>query len=190
MVAWMNQIAFDKTLATGQAHFWSRSRQELWRKGETSGNTLTVISIHLDCDSDTLLLKVSAAGPACHTGANSCFFTPLAKAAEGFSPAKSEQFIQSTGSFSLTTLYHILLDRQENPRPGSYTHQLLTQGEDEIVKKIGEEAVEIILAAKGQGNERLIEEVADLTYHTLVLLVSRGLSPSHILAELAQRHAG
>ena len=188
MLAWMNQEAFDKTLETGQVHFWSRSRDELWRKGATSGNTMQVKSIHLDCDSDALLLSVEAAGPACHTGARSCFFTPIATQ-DASSPPESPIGEPAGSDFSLDTLFRALLDRQQNPRPGSYTNQLLSQGEDEIVKKIGEEAVEIILAAKGQGDQRLIEEVSDLTYHTLVLLVSRGLKPDDIIAELARRHA-
>jgi phosphoribosyl-ATP pyrophosphohydrolase/phosphoribosyl-AMP cyclohydrolase len=181
MMAWMDQNALEKTIATGLAHFWSRSRQKYWQKGETSGNFLRVVSIHLDCDADTLLLRVEAAGPACHTGARSCFFTHLA-ATTAVSPSK-------TSSFSLDTLYDILIDRQKNPQPGSYTQQLLSQGEDEILKKMGEEAVEIILAAKAQGDQRLIEEIADFTYHSLVLLVSRGLAPSDIITELARRHA-
>ena len=188
MMAWMNQQAFDKTLETGQAHFWSRSRQKLWRKGETSGNTLQVRSIQLDCDSDVLLLEVEAAGPACHTGARSCFFTTIATHSEPVS--KKRENLEPEVGFNLESLYQTLLDRQRNPKPGSYTNQLLTQGEDEIVKKIGEEAVEIILAAKGQGNPRLVEEIADLTYHTLVLMVLRGLAPNDILAELDRRHAG
>jgi phosphoribosyl-ATP pyrophosphohydrolase/phosphoribosyl-AMP cyclohydrolase len=188
MLAWMNQQAFDKTIETGQAHFWSRSRQKLWRKGETSGNLLQVTSISLDCDSDTVLLKVKADGPACHTGARSCFFTPVANSTEPQFAAQSETSQLQPASFSLDTLYDILIERQKHPRPGSYTQRLLLQGEDEILKKIGEEAVEIILAAKSQGDQRLIEEIADITYHSLVLLVSRGLSPGDILAELARRH--
>ena len=188
MMAWMNQQAFDKTLETGQAHFWSRSRQKLWRKGETSGNTLQVRSIQLDCDSDALLLEVEAAGPACHTGARSCFFTTIATHSEPVSTSREN--LEPEAGINLESLFQTLLDRQRNPKPGSYTNQLLNQGEDEIVKKIGEEAVEIILAAKGQGNPRLIEEIADLTYHTLVLLVLRGLAPNDILAELDRRHAG
>jgi phosphoribosyl-ATP pyrophosphohydrolase/phosphoribosyl-AMP cyclohydrolase len=187
MLAWMNRVAFEKTIETGQAYFWSRSRNELWRKGATSGNILQVSSILLDCDSDTLLLKVEAAGPACHTGARSCFYTQIADSARSsLGSAQPDQ--RSEADFSLEALYTTLRDRLDNPKPGSYTNQLLSQGEDEIVKKIGEEAVEIILAAKGQGDQRLIEEIADLTYHTLVLLVSRGLSPDDILTELFSRH--
>jgi phosphoribosyl-ATP pyrophosphohydrolase len=188
MLAWMNQESFDKTIETGQAHFWSRSRQKLWLKGETSGNLMQVASISLDCDSDTVLLNVKAAGPACHTGARSCFFTPVAKTTEVQFAAKPGTSQLQPASFSLDTLYDILIDRQTHPRPGSYTQRLLSQGEDEILKKIGEEAVEIILAAKSQGDQRLIEEIADITYHSLVLLVSRGLAPGDILAELARRH--
>jgi phosphoribosyl-ATP pyrophosphohydrolase/phosphoribosyl-AMP cyclohydrolase len=187
MMAWMNREAFDKTLATGQAYFWSRSRQTLWRKGETSGNTMEVISIDLDCDSDVLLLKVKPAGPACHTGARSCFYTSIAGRSDA-PPHTDQTDANLHPPFSLQSLFTTIKDRQDHPKAGSYTNQLFSRGEDEIVKKIGEEAVEIILAAKGQGDQRLIEEIADLTYHTLVLLASRGLNPGDVLAELNDRH--
>ncbi len=168
MVAWMNEEALQRTQETGQAHFWSRSRQELWRKGATSGNTMDVREILVDCDADTLLLRVDPAGPACHTGRESCFYRKLQPSV-------------------LETLFAIILDRQANPRPGSYTVRLLEAGEDEILKKVGEEAMEVILAAKGQGDRRLIAEIADLVYHLLVLLAARGLSLADVEDELAHR---
>jgi len=168
MVAWMNEEALRHTQETGQAHFWSRSRQELWHKGATSGNVMNVREIRVDCDADTLLLLVDPAGPACHTGEQSCFYRRLQPSV-------------------LETLFATILDRQANPRPGSYTVHLLEAGEDEILKKVGEEAMEVILAAKGQGDERLISEIADLFYHLLVLLAARGLSLADVEDELVRR---
>lgn len=188
MVAWMNEEALRRTQETGQAHFWSRSRQELWHKGATSGNVMHVRQIWVDCDADTLLLQVDPAGPACHTGERSCFYrelhppSPSPQTWEGKRPGEG-----LGGPTILKTLFATILDRQANPRPGSYTVQLLDAGEDEILKKVGEEAVEVILAAKGQGDERLIAEMADLFYHLLVLLAARGLTLADVEAELAQR---
>jgi phosphoribosyl-ATP pyrophosphohydrolase/phosphoribosyl-AMP cyclohydrolase len=181
MVAWMNEEALQRTRETGQAHFWSRSRQELWHKGGTSGNTMVVRDLHVDCDGDTLLLQVDPAGPACHTGNGSCFFRrsgsfdapPLRPDAGG------EQVLHS--------LFATILERQANRVPGSYTAHLLDSGEDEILKKVGEEAMEVILAAKGQGDGRLTAEVADLLYHLLVLLAARGLDLADVEAELVRR---
>ncbi|RLF30445.1 MAG: bifunctional phosphoribosyl-AMP cyclohydrolase/phosphoribosyl-ATP pyrophosphatase [Thermoplasmata archaeon] len=183
MVAWMNAEALQRTRETGQAHFWSRSRQELWHKGATSGNVMHVREIWVDCDADTLLLRVDPAGPACHTGEQSCFFRRL----DSLSPKIGAAGEGTEGGSALDTLFATILDRQANPRPGSYTAQLLDTGEDEILKKVGEEAMEIILAAKGQGDERLISEVADLFYHLLVLLAARGLTLADVGAELARR---
>lgn len=179
MVAWMNAEALNRTQDSGQAWFWSRSRGELWHKGATSGNVMQVREIWADCDGDTLLLKVDPAGPACHTGARSCFFKRL-------DPAETQRPAQP-GLF-LHTLQSIIHDRKLRPQPNSYTVRLFAAGEDEIVKKVGEEAVEVILAAKAQGNERLISETADLLYHVLVLLACRGLTLSQVEAELARRH--
>jgi len=169
MVAWMNEEALRRTQETGQVHFWSRSRQALWHKGATSGNLMNVREIRVDCDADTLLLKVDPAGPACHTGERSCFHRRLQPPTV------------------LQTLFATILDRQANRPPGSYTAYLLDAGEDEVLKKIGEEAMEVILAAKGQGDERLVAEVADLFYHLLVLLAARGLTLADVEAELVRR---
>jgi phosphoribosyl-AMP cyclohydrolase / phosphoribosyl-ATP pyrophosphohydrolase len=171
MLAYMNEEAYRLTIETRQTHFWSRSRQTLWHKGAESGNVQPVVEIRLDCDRDAILLKVKPDGPACHTGAVSCFFQ------EPFVPA-----------FSLQNLYELICQRRDNPSPGSYTASLFEHGEDEIAKKLGEEAIEVILASKGQGNQRLVEELADLTYHALVLLAQNGLQPADIRAELARRH--
>lgn len=181
MVAWMNEEALLRTQETGQAHFWSRSRQQLWRKGATSGHVMKVRDIQVDCDADTLLLQVEAAGPACHTGNRSCFFRHLGK------PVDSPTRPGVGESDVLHTLFSTILERKAAFRPDSYTARLLTAGEDEILKKIGEEAMEVILAAKGQGDERVIAEVADLLYHLLVLLASRSLTLNDVEAELVER---
>lgn len=178
MVAWMNEEALRLTQETGQAHFWSRSRQELWHKGATSGNVMNVREIRVDCDADTLLVQADPAGPACHTGERSCFYRQLGapSADVGFRAARI-----------LDELFAVILDRQTSRPAGSYTAYLLDAGEDEILKKVGEEAMEVILAAKGQGDGRLVAEMADLIYHLLVLLAARGLSLEVVRGELARR---
>lgn len=178
MVAWMNEEALRLTQETGQAHFWSRSRQELWHKGATSGNVMNVREIRVDCDADTLLVLADPAGPACHTGERSCFYRQLGapSADAGFRAARI-----------LDELFAVILDRQTSRPAGSYTAHLLDAGEDEILKKVGEEAMEVILAAKGQGDGRLVAEMADLIYHLLVLLAARGLSLEVVRGELARR---
>jgi phosphoribosyl-ATP pyrophosphohydrolase/phosphoribosyl-AMP cyclohydrolase len=181
MVAWMNEEALRLTQATGQAHFWSRSRRELWHKGATSGSFMHVRHMQVDCDADTLLLQVDPTGPACHTGNRSCFFRYIGE----FVEPRVRRDVD--GSNVLHTLFATILNRQTNPRPGSYTAHLLEAGEDEILKKVGEEAVEVILAAKGQGDERLVAEMADLLYHLLVLLAARGLTLADVEAELDRR---
>jgi len=144
----------------------------------------------VDCDQDAILVTVEPAGPACHTGNMSCFYRQYTSDAGEFSMISATQntSIDEKLNFTLDTLFEIICDRWENPSPNSYTAQLFSMGEDEIVKKVGEEAVEVILASKAQGDQRLVEEVADLAYHVLVLLAFRGLSPADIRIELAQRH--
>jgi phosphoribosyl-AMP cyclohydrolase / phosphoribosyl-ATP pyrophosphohydrolase len=177
MLAWMNAEAWQLTQETGEAHFWSRSRQSLWHKGETSGNVQHVVEIRLDCDADTILLRVDPAGPACHTGERSCFYTVV----NGLPSAVGGQ------GQVLDELYRVILDRKQNPRPGSYTAQLLEKGMAEISKKVGEESVEVIVAALGQSDERLVSETADLLYHSLVLLAARGVPLAQVEAELEKR---
>jgi phosphoribosyl-AMP cyclohydrolase / phosphoribosyl-ATP pyrophosphohydrolase len=166
MVAYMDRQAFARTLETGEAHFWSRSRRALWRKGETSGNLLKVESIQADCDGDALLLSVRPTGPACHTGARACFAEP---------------------AILFDQLQATIHDRSVSRPAGSYTAQLLVQGRPQILRKVGEEAIEVIVAADHEGNDALIREVADLWYHILVLLEERGLEPSAVLRELGVR---
>ena len=188
MVGWLDREALDATLATGEAHFHSRSRARLWRKGETSGNVLSVRDIALDCDADALLLVVDPAGPTCHRGTRSCFDTdgaPADAAAQGFA--------------WLETLWTTIDERAALRPEGSYTSRLLAGGVDAVGRKVTEEATEVLIAAKddaaaGPDSEAtraaLAGETADLLYHTLVLLAERGLEPAEVLDILRTRHAG
>jgi len=160
MLAWMNDEAERRTRETGEAWFWSRSRQELWHKGATSGNTLAVEEFRDDCDGDALLLRVNAAGPACHAGSVSCF---------------------------APWLWRVVSDRAQERPQGSYTTQLLEEGVAACARKVGEEGVEVAVAALDESDERLVSEVADLWFHTYVLLAARGLDPSAVEDELARR---
>ncbi|MCL2580299.1 MAG: bifunctional phosphoribosyl-AMP cyclohydrolase/phosphoribosyl-ATP diphosphatase HisIE [Oscillospiraceae bacterium] len=174
-LAYMNRESLEITLKEGYTCFYSRSRNALWRKGESSGNVQKVVSITADCDLDALLVKVIPAGPACHTGAESCFYQSLF-------------MTDQPGSFSLQSLYELLAGRKSEPKPGSYTSYLFEKGEDKILKKIGEEAAEVLIAAKNDDNRELTCELADLCYHALVLMVERGLPLGQVRDELAGRH--
>ena len=175
MVAWMDRAAVESTLKTGLTHFWSRSRQAPWRKGETSGHEQHVQGLYADCDADTLLVQVHQVGVACHTGARSCFFNALS----GGAPAAS----------MLERLERIVGERKAAPTGGSYVAGLLARGEAAVCRKIGEEAVEVVTAALGgEGNARVVEEIADLWFHTLVLLGERGIPLREVMEELARRH--
>lgn len=171
-LAYMNRESLAKTIETQQTWFWSRSRQELWHKGETSGNTQRVVSLTYDCDADAILVLVDPAGPACHTGAISCFETGLKTT--------------SIGSV-LDQLYLLIESRERERPPNSYTTYLFDEGLDKILKKLGEESAETIIAAKNEDQGRVVSEVADLMYHLLVLLVARGVSLEEISHELGQR---
>ena len=177
MLAYMNAEALARTLETGEAWFWSRRRQELWHKGGTSGNTQRVVEVRYDCDADALLLRVEPRGPACHTGHPTCFYRRLSSSPEGTAEEGAV----------LDRLWAIIQDRMAHPKEGSYTCHLLAAGEPEILKKLGEEAIEVIIAAQAQGNARLVSELADLMYHLLVLLAARGLSWADVEGELARR---
>ena len=184
MVAWMDREALAATRNTGSSHFWSRSRQLLWRKGETSGHHQHVDGIYADCDRDTLLLQVHQEGVACHTGARTCFFTRVSGA------ATSSQAASGAGPAMLEVLERVLLSRKVAPPPGSYVGGLFEKGEPVICRKIGEEAIEVVTAALGgEGDERLVSEVADLWFHSMVLLAGRGIPLRRVFAELARRHA-
>ncbi|MBE5739850.1 MAG: bifunctional phosphoribosyl-AMP cyclohydrolase/phosphoribosyl-ATP diphosphatase HisIE [Clostridiales bacterium] len=174
-VAYMNKESLEITMKEGRTCFWSRSRQELWRKGETSGNVQRVVSITADCDKDALVVKVEKAGPACHTGAESCFFNPVYIDEE-----KSE--------FSLQGLYELLEGRNKERPEGSYTTYLFEKGTDKILKKVGEECTEVIIAGKADDKKETIYEIADLAYHVMVLMVQMGISVEDVHKELASRH--
>jgi phosphoribosyl-AMP cyclohydrolase / phosphoribosyl-ATP pyrophosphohydrolase len=171
MLAYMNQESLARTIETKQTWFWSRSRQELWHKGATSGNTQEVVSLALDCDGDAIVVLVKPAGPACHTGSVSCFNITQE---------------ENLGSL-LSRLYQLIGDRERERPAGSYTTYLFDEGIDKILKKVGEESAETIIAAKNDDNGRLVAEVSDLIYHLLVLLVARGVSLEEIANELKQR---
>jgi phosphoribosyl-AMP cyclohydrolase / phosphoribosyl-ATP pyrophosphohydrolase len=189
MVAWMNREALQRTLETGETHFWSRSRQALWRKGETSGHGQHVEALYADCDGDTLLVLVHQRGAACHTGSRTCFFRRMdLRGADVAGAAASPGRLGAAAAPSiLDALDRVIQSRRAVPREGSYVSRLLAEGDARIAKKIGEEAAEVIVATLAEGPERLVAEVADLWFHTLVLLSSRGLSPREVLAELERR---
>lgn len=170
MLAWANAEAVAKTAETGFAHFWSRSRKALWRKGETSGHALRVVEARADCDRDTLLLVVEPEGPACHTGSRTCFGET--------SP---------TAAGMLEELARVVQQRAAAPVDASYTARLLAKGPGHVLKKIGEEATEVVLAASGESDERLAAESADLLFHLLVALQQRGVSVASVMDELRRR---
>ena len=176
MLAYMNEESLRISIDEGRTCFWSRSRKELWRKGETSGNVQHIVSIKADCDMDALVVNVIKDGPACHTGAESCFFEHV--------------FGDDTEAFTLDTLYGIITDRKENRKPGSYTNYLFDKGIDKILKKVGEESTEVVIAGKSGVMGDTIYEIGDLVYHVLVLMAQMGISPEDVIKELASRHAG
>lgn len=175
MVAYMNRESLKISMETGKTCFWSRSRQELWTKGETSGNYQHIVSITADCDLDTLKVVVEKDGPACHTGAETCFFNPVYQSEE-----KSD--------FTLDALMELIRGRKTNPQEGSYTTYLFQKGLDKILKKIGEESTEVIIAAKDNDQKETIYEISDLVYHVMVMMIQQGISLEDIRRELASRH--
>lgn len=177
MVAYMNQESYEKTLETGRMTYYSRSRQELWLKGETSGHFQYVKSLMLDCDNDTILAKVRQVGAACHTGHRSCFFQELAK----------KDYVETNPLHVLMEDYDVILERKAHPKEGSYTNYLFDKGIDKILKKCGEEATEIVIAAKNPDAEELKYEIADFLYHMMVLMVECGLDWNDITKELVNR---
>ncbi len=174
-LAYMNRESLAITIDERRTCFFSRSRQELWRKGETSGNVQHVVSITADCDCDALVVEVVKDGPACHTGAESCFFNRL---------YLSDELKQ----FSYEGLYELIKGRKTEPKEGSYTTYLFNKGTDKILKKVGEESTEVILAAAKGDKEETVFEIADVCYHILVLMVQMGISVKDITAELEKRH--
>ncbi len=173
-LAYMNRESLEISLEKKLTCFWSRSRQELWLKGETSGNYQHIVSITADCDYDALEVRVKKEGPACHLGADSCFHNPLLG--------------QKEEKFRLEGLYQLLQGRKKDMPEGSYTTYLFQKGLDKILKKVGEESTEVIIAGKAQDKAETVYEIADLAYHVLVLMVQMGISVEDIRAELAGRH--
>lgn len=182
MLGYMNQQAMTRTLETKSVHFWSRSRQTLWEKGETSGHKLHVKELYIDCDRDTILVKVQPAGPTCHTGARTCFFSRLTEPG----PAGGEKSEESSGGI-LEGVLRTIEDRRLNPQPGSYTTRLFEGGHDKILKKVAEEAGEVLLASKGGKREEIVYEVADLFFHTLMVLGYHDVRLRDIYEELGKR---
>ena len=182
-LAYANREALEETLATGEAHFYSRSRGELWRKGATSGNTQRVVEVRLDCDGDAVLYRVEPRGPACHTGESTCFFTTLA--GEGVGVATEGADGTSLGTM-VERLAGLIAQRHAEMPEGSYTAGLIRRGPERVAQKVGEEAVEVVIAALG--DDRLAEETADLVYHLLVLLEERGVGTEKVAGVLRDRH--
>ncbi len=180
-LAYANREAVEKTLSTGEAHYYSRSRAELWRKGATSGNTQRVVEIRVDCDGDALLYKVEPRGPACHTGETTCFFTTLS--GDGTTNATSEEV--GFGAV-VERLAGTIAERHREMPEESYTAGLIRSGPERVAQKVGEEAVEVVVAALT--DERLAEETADLVYHLLVLLEERGVGIESVAGVLRDRH--
>jgi len=174
-VAYMNKESLQISMEKGLTCFWSRSRNELWLKGETSGNYQHIVSITADCDGDALTVLVEKDGPACHTGAETCFHNPVWESEERH-------------AFSLESLMEMLQGRKTNPKEGSYTTYLFEKGLDKILKKVGEECTEVIIGAKSDDKAETVYEIADLCYHVMVLMVEMGISLEDIHRELASRH--
>ena len=174
-LAYMNKESLQISMEKGLTCFWSRSRQELWLKGETSGNYQHIVSIEADCDNDALVVKVEPEGPACHLGTKSCFTKPV---------WESEELHE----FSLEGLMELLRGRKEEKKEGSYTTYLFEKGLDKILKKVGEECTEVIIAAKAEDKKETIYEIADLAYHVMVLMLQAGITLEDIHKELASRH--
>lgn len=174
-VAYMNQESLGITMKEGYTCFFSRSRQELWRKGETSGNRQKVVNITADCDGDALTVEVIKDGPACHTGAESCFFNEIYQA-------------EDETPFSYEGLYEMIRGRKIEPKEGSYTTYLFDKGMDKILKKVGEESTEVIIAGAKADREETIYEIADLAYHVMVMMVEQGIDLKDVTAELVKRH--
>jgi phosphoribosyl-ATP pyrophosphohydrolase/phosphoribosyl-AMP cyclohydrolase len=188
MMAYMNQESLEITLKEGRTCFWSRSRQELWRKGETSGHIQQVEEIRYDCDGDTLLVKVQQTGGACHTGHKSCFYRKLegeTAAEKVFAP--EEVYNKKDNSSILAELQEVIKDRKQNPQPDSYTSSLYEKGENEFLKKLGEETTEIVMAAVKGDRAEITYEIADFLYHLLVVMVYYNISLEEVFSELKER---
>ena len=183
MLAYMDKEALELTISTNYAHYFSRTKQRIWKKGESSNHTQEIVNIMLDCDNDTLLLKVNQEGVACHTGRKSCFFTDLQTNEE-----VSKVEVDTTAAYGvIDTLYHTILDRKNDDPSKSYTSKLLNGEQNSMLKKIVEESGEFTFAIKDDDEEEIIYEAADITYHVLVALASKNISPDRVKQELARR---
>lgn len=181
MVAYMNADTIKRTIETGRATFWSRSRQEIWVKGDTSGNYMYVKEVRVDCDCDCLIVLVNPAGPACHTGNRSCFFRKIENGTlveDNNVPVRSDILAREEA---------VVIDRKQHPEEGSYTNYLFEKGEDKILKKVGEEAAEVVIAGKNCDKDEISYEVADLMYHMTVMLVDNGMTWEDIYKEMERR---
>mgnify|MGYP000279796803 CR=1 FL=1 len=190
MLAYMNRESLEKSIETGKTHFWSRSRNKLWMKGEASGHVQYIRDIYFDCDGDTLLIKVDQIKEACHTGHKSCFYRKLAQGTTGVQKleGKSIEGKSYENSFHiLQELYDVVLHRRNHPVDGSYTNYLFDKGIDKILKKVGEEASEVIIASKNRAKDEVVYETADLLYHIIVLLVEQDVTLDDIYFELMKR---
>lgn len=185
MVGFMNQEALDATQETQRVHFWSRSRKQLWKKGETSGHELILKQIFIDCDLDTVLVKAEAVGPTCHTGNRSCFFTEMDNR-KNDRPLKEGEATAAWGGI-FERLYEMVLERKRETPEGSYVSKLLQGGTDRILKKVVEESGEVVLAAKNEERGEIVYEVADLWFHTLIMLGYVEIPPKEIFQELGKR---
>ena len=181
MVAYMNADTIKQTLETGRATFWSRSRQEVWVKGDTSGHYMYVKEVRVDCDCDCLVVLVNPAGPACHTGNRSCFFRKI----------EDGKLVEDAKEQTKTDVFAreqaVVMDRKEHPEEGSYTNYLFDKGEDKILKKVGEEAAEVVIAGKNRDKDEISYETADLIYHLTVMLVDNGMTWEDIYKEMERR---
>lgn len=175
MLAYMNRESLEKSIETGLTCFWSRSRGEYWTKGETSGNYQHIVSITSDCDNDTLKVVVKKDGPACHTGSETCFFNELWESEE-------------LSDFTMQSLMELIAGRKSAPKEGSYTSYLFEKGIDKMLKKVGEESTEVIIAAKDDDKRETIYEISDLIYHVMVVMIEMGISIEDIYKELESRH--
>lgn len=184
MVAFMNKEALQKTLETGLTHFWSRSRNALWQKGETSGHSQQVEEILYDCDADTLLIKVTQKGTACHTGNRSCFYRTLYR-----QPKLEENQLSSKPDHTeiFQAITQVIMERRASGRADSYVHTLFQKGQDQILKKLGEESAEVVIASKNEKASEIIYEMADLWFHSLMALAWHAISPEEVFVELRRR---
>jgi phosphoribosyl-ATP pyrophosphohydrolase/phosphoribosyl-AMP cyclohydrolase len=191
MAAYMNKESLQRSIETGKTHFWSRSRQKLWMKGESSGHYQYIKEMRIDCDSDTLLFKVDQVKAACHTGYKSCFHRIAADLSQSFEIKEDKVFdaeqVYRQKSAVLQEVYDVVKDRLANPKEGSYTNYLFEKGLDKILKKVGEESAEVIIASKNRAANEVIYETADLLYHLMVLLVEQKIPLDDIYDELKKR---